>query len=254
MTLTVVIENAVLYGVSDDNACQRVATVYIDGDRFSVVAPAKLTGESLQHIGHFDVREPSKDALDWGADLIVTDNRRSLTLSAVEDELKRQKRDRNRAAGRTPGSIYRDAQICINGHVRSSGGLQINSGEHCNKCGQVCIEDCLKCGEPIRGQVADSFRVGYDVPSFCHACGNPYPWMEELLKTAKELLWHDEKLKLEDREKVWDCLRYVMSDPKADLVPAKKTLIGIYLAKAGDFTRESIENIIAKIAIESMKG
>jgi hypothetical protein len=39
-------------------------------------------------------------------------------------------------------------------------------------------------------------------------------------------------LGLEDRQKLWDLLQYVMSDPKSDIVPAKKKLIEINLSKA----------------------
>jgi len=78
MALTVVIENTVLHGVADDDVCQRVATAYIDGERYTVVAPAKLTGECLQHMGHFSVHEPSKDALDWGSEFLVTDQRKGV--------------------------------------------------------------------------------------------------------------------------------------------------------------------------------
>jgi len=254
MSLSVVIENAVLHGVADDNACQRIATAYINGDRYTVVAPAKLTGEALQHVGHFSVREPSKDALDWGAEFVVTDGRKGAILKAVAEELQKRKRDENRAERRTPDGIYYDAQICIRGHVRSSGGFPFKSGEHCTKCGSPCIDDCQKCREPIRGQNANSDFTGYAAPSFCHGCGRPYPWMEDRFQTAKELLYHDDRLLQQDREKLWDLLQYVMSDPKSDLVPAKKKLISINLEKATTATREFVENIIAKYAAEMSKG
>jgi hypothetical protein len=87
-------------------------------------------------------------------------------------------------------------------------------------------------------------------PSFCHKCGRPYPWMEERLQTAKELLSHDEKLSLEEREKLWDLLRYVMSDPKSDLTPAKKKLFEIKIAKALPARREFFLDFMAKLAAE----
>jgi len=253
MALTVVIENTVLHGVADDDVCQRVATAYIDGERYTVVAPAKLTGECLQHMGHFSVHEPSKDALDWGSEFLVTDQRKGVILNAVAEELRKRKRDANRPVGRTPDGIYYDAQICIRGHVQSSGGFPFTPGQHCSKCGSPCIEDCQKCGEPIRGQVANSNFLGYDAPYFCHACGTAYPWMQDRLQTARELLYHDDKLLLEEREKLWDLLQYVLSDPKSDLVPAKKKLIDINLGKATAATREFVENIIAKYAAEMSK-
>ena len=78
--------------------------------------------------------------------------------------------------------------------------------------------------------------------------------MAERLNTARELLWNDDKLSLEERESLWGLLQYVMSDPKSDLVPAKRKLIDIKLEPALAATREFIENIIAKSIAETLKS
>ena len=78
--------------------------------------------------------------------------------------------------------------------------------------------------------------------------------MAERLNTARELLWYDDKLSLEERESLWGLLQYVMSDPKSDLVPAKRKLIDIKLEPALAATREFIENIIAKSIAETLKS
>ncbi len=70
----------------------------------------------------------------------------------------------------------------------------------------------------------------------------------------RELLYHDDKLTMDDRTKLWDDLQYVMSDPKADLVPSKKKLIEIRLGKATGYVREIILDLIAKTAAEVVKG
>ena len=77
--------------------------------------------------------------------------------------------------------------------------------------------------------------------------------MEDRLQTAKELLWHDDKLSPEEREKLWGILQYVMSDPKSDLVPAKKKLFEIGIAKALPATREFFLELMAKLAAEMLK-
>jgi hypothetical protein len=77
--------------------------------------------------------------------------------------------------------------------------------------------------------------------------------MEDRLQTAKELLYHDDKLSQEDREKLWDLLRYVMSDPKSGLVPAKRKLIEINLAKATASIREAVLDLLAKYFAEMSK-
>lgn len=71
---------------------------------------------------------------------------------------------------------------------------------------------------------------------------------------SRDLLWHDDNLTLDDREKLWDLLQYVMSDPKSDLVPAKRKLIDIDLKKAASLTRELTTDLIAKYFAEMSKG
>jgi hypothetical protein len=52
---------------------------------------------------------------------------------------------------------------------------------------------------------------------------------------------------------MWDLLKYVMSDPKSDLVPAKKKLIEISLGKAAAATRDFVTDLLAKYAAEMSK-
>ena len=68
------------------------------------------------------------------------------------------------------------------------------------------------------------------------------------------VLYHDEKLSIDDKNKLWDQLKYVISDPKSTLVPAKKKLIEFDLAKAASVTREFVLDAIARIAVEAAKG
>lgn len=77
--------------------------------------------------------------------------------------------------------------------------------------------------------------------------------MEDRLQTARDLLWRDDKLLLEDRERLWGLLQYVMSDPKADMVPAKRKLIEIDLGKAAAATREIVLDLVAKCIVEAAK-
>jgi hypothetical protein len=41
------------------------------------------------------------------------------------------------------------------------------------------------------------------------------PWMDDKLKTAKDLLFYDDKLTYEERKELWGLLQYVMSNPKS---------------------------------------
>src|SRR5262249_51219879 len=112
---------------------------------------------------------------------------------------------------------------------------------------------CPRCSEGIRGIGTQQHKTGYLLPRYCHSCGRPYPWMEEKLRTARELLDHDDKLTFDDKTSLWDDLQYVMSDPKADLVPAKRKLIHIKLETASSFVRETLTELLAKTIAESLK-
>jgi hypothetical protein len=253
MAEKVVIENAVLRGSDHDDLLQKVAKVYVHGEEIRILAPPKATGSALEWSDHWSVREPNKESFGVEDVLPNTDFRRSLAIQAVKEELQKLIRDANRPMGMNPDGLYYDAQICLNGHVQSAGGFPFKQGEHCNKCGADCIDECLKCKTPIRGMVANTNWIGYDAPSFCHACGHPYPWMEDRLQTAKELLYHDDKLSLEEREKLWGLLQYVMTDPKSDMAPAKKKLFEIGVAKALPATREFFLDLMAKLGAEMLK-
>jgi hypothetical protein len=78
--------------------------------------------------------------------------------------------------------------------------------------------------------------------------------MEDKLQTARRLLAKDDKLTYEDREELWSDLQYVMSNPKADLVPAKKKLIEINIGKAGTLVKELFTDIVAKTTAEVLKS
>jgi hypothetical protein len=166
---------------------------------------------------------------------------------------------RNRRTGDTIYEGYDTSQICENGHVITRTAESWGKGnveDYCSKCGSKTVTACKHCDQKIRGFLHGSGPSGHEEPppNFCHTCGKPYPWMENRLQTAKELLYDDDKLSQEDREKLWDLLRYVMSDPKSDLVPAKKKLIGIKLGKATATIREALLDLLAKYFAEMSKS
>jgi hypothetical protein len=247
----VVIKQTVLYGSDQPDILQRVATVYIDGREYRVSAPTEAKGHALDWVPHFYVRQ-----LDGNSEIEVRDALGILALKLVKEELEKQKRDErddNRAIGMNPDGIHCDAQICLKGHVLHCDGTPFDSKDHCTKCGAACIDECPHCREPIRG-VEKRRPASYSRPQYCHACGRPYPWMEDRLQTARELLYHDEKLTMDDRTKLFEELQYVMSDPMGGLAPAKKKLIEIRLGKATGYVREFILDLLAKTAVEATKG
>jgi hypothetical protein len=195
-----------------------------------------------------------------GAELSIDDDEIARPIiSLVEAELKRNALDSDIWSFGNDGRFY-PALICLHGHAIHVDGKDLlkpdssKKEEHCETCGSKCIRACMHCKAPIRGKGAGPMSRGdYALPAFCYNCGKAYPWMADRLETARDLLWHDDKLTFEDREKLWGLLQYVMSDPKSDLVPAKKKLIEINLGKAASATREFVVEFLAKYAAEMSK-
>jgi hypothetical protein len=250
MAAKVVIENSVLRGSQQEQFLQRVATVYLDGgDEFRVMAPSKATGDALEWRKQFQVHQPTAHRYNT-----VTDGRSGSIVQKVEEELERRKLNSEIwRSGTNPDGRYVAAQICLRGHVLNVNGTDFERGEHCPQCGESCIDACPQCKVAIRGGEIYASVSDYQLPYFCHKCGRPYPWMEDRFQTAKELLIHDDKLLLEEREKLWGLLQYVMSDPKSDMAPAKKKLFEIGIAKALPATREIFLDFMAKLGAEMLK-
>jgi hypothetical protein len=257
MALKVVIENAFLKGSQDESMLQRVATVYPEGGgEFRVLAPPKATGDALDWLKQWQVRQPDPEPLGFGGEIVITDGRSGSVVNQVVNALEQRKLESDIWNwGEHPDARFYAAQICMRGHVQSADGKnKFNRDEHCQQCGDPCIDSCQKCKAPIRGGGAWGSPSDYVRPSFCYKCGRPYPWMEDCLATARELLWHDDKLDESDREKLWRILQYVMSDPKSDLVPAKKKLFEIGIGKALPATREFFLDLMAKLGAEMLKS
>lgn len=148
------------------------------------------------------------------------------------------------------------AQICLQGHVRSSDG-RFEKGGNCTKCGAACIDECQNCRAPLRGLLlADSSLQHYPLPFFCYAseCGLPYPWMQDKLGTAHELLHDNNNLSFAELDELWELLRFVMSDPNSEWAPAKTKLITMKLAKVNKESREFLLDFTAKVAAEVAKA
>ncbi|HLY98602.1 MAG TPA: DUF2321 domain-containing protein [Candidatus Angelobacter sp.] len=233
---------------------QIVARVYPDGgEEFRVSAPEKATGDVLDWLPQLKVRTNSKEP--FGGEEIITDGRSGFFITCVEEKLRQQKLDADIwRSGTNPDGRYVAAQICLRGHILKADGMDFERGEHCPQCGEVGIDSCKHCKAAIRGGEVSAHPDNYKRPNFCHKCGRAYPWMEDRLKTAKELLNHDDKLSYDERENLWGLLQYVMSDPKSDLVPANKKLIEISLANAATVTRDLVTDFMAKYFAEMSKS
>jgi len=250
MNIKVALKQAVLQGSNHSEMLQRIAVVYIDAKGYTVYAPPAATGNAVEWFDHWHVHHPGDG---FGEVDVTHDALGVLAKRETLEVLKNTTREAIQKTGKHPDGRHSMAQICLKGHVRCCDGDPIEAGIHCIQCGAPCIDECERCKDPILGALVYQPKT-FVFPLYCHKCGAPYPWMEERLTTARELLRHDDKLTQEDRQALWSDLQYVMSDPKSDLVPAKKKLVEIMLGKASPYVRDAILDLIAKTFAEMAKG
>lgn len=151
---------------------------------------------------------------------------------------------------------YDTAQVCLNGHVITSmaGSSPELRKEYCPKCGSKTIMKCQNCASEIPGHyhvkgVID-FGGTFTPPAYCHKCGKPFPWTEENLKAARELI---DLSNIDESEKqaIKDDLPSLLSDTPRTKVAATK--MSIFLSKAGREVGSAMRDILVNIASEAAK-
>jgi len=71
---------------------QRVATVYPEGGgEFRVLAPPKATGDALDWMKQWQVRQPDPEPLSFGGEIVVTDGRNHSIMQQVANALEQRK-------------------------------------------------------------------------------------------------------------------------------------------------------------------
>jgi hypothetical protein len=152
---------------------------------------------------------------------------------------------------------YDAAQVCVNGHLITT--FFHTQPEHnkrfCDECGSATTYACSKCSAEIRGHYYQPGVMDLTIPgpppSFCHNCGNPYPWTEQRLTAARaiaedaELL--DEKEKEVLKESVDELVRNKPGAPGA-AVKYKKLA-----TKAGRQVAEALRSILVDVVSEAIK-
>lgn len=120
---------------------------------------------------------------------------------------------------------YETAQICENGHVLTSCFSSTDREvAFCPECGAKTITACPHCGKPIRGHgvyVGVIAMSHYQRPSYCHACGKPYPWTERALSRAKQIA-DAAGLSVLEKNEIVSSLEQIAADSPEAKVSAEK--------------------------------
>ncbi|WP_291636477.1 DUF2321 domain-containing protein [Clostridium sp.] len=151
-------------------------------------------------------------------------------------------------------STYDTAQICKNGHVITSyaNGYASSRENYCSDCGSQTMMQCPKCNQAIKGSATEYGYLGtYIAPSYCYACGNPFPWTSEKLSVARELIELDSNLLDEDITELSNNMEFLISEtPRTNLAAMK---FKKFLSKAGSTTASALKDILVDIASETAK-
>ncbi len=172
--------------------------------------------------------------------------------------------------------FYHQALVCEYGHLISGdcSTLANSPTPYCPQCGKPCISTCPSCGAPIRGDCYKRLPIyrrscsssfwddssachtrepeGFKgntiaqcvVPSYCHACGSPYPWTESLIHEAENLVDLMDELTPEQKSALKECFPSLISDmpttSRHSLIAAK------ILQSASTIAKTALQNLLAE--------
>ena len=125
----------------------------------------------------------------------------------------------------------------------------------CQICGGKTITHCPSCQSPIRGYYHVEGVISFSetpVRSYCHHCGNPYPWAEEKIQSLKELIEFDEKSTTQQKEVAISAIPDILVETPKTQVSAIE--MKRFLASAGNLTRDAVTNLLVAISCEAAKG
>ena len=152
---------------------------------------------------------------------------------------------------------YQVAQVCPNGHVATTAADQHPELREafCSQCGEATITQCPKCSASIRGgyYVEGVFGFGgdYQPPAFCHNCGNAFPWTEQKIASAVELVEVDAELPAEELEQFRADLAELTKDsPKTQVASLRFKKV---MTKVGASVASGVRDIVVDVLSEAAK-
>ena len=151
---------------------------------------------------------------------------------------------------------YDTAQICKRGHVINSyyNEYPDHRQSFCGTCGEATITECPSCRAAIRGSYDYDGPVvppPYSPPSYCHACGKPYPWTALKLEAAKELVAEVDGLDAEERRLLQQSLDDLVTDsPKTEVASLRFKRL---MKKVGKESYDAVKTVVTDLVSESIK-
>jgi hypothetical protein len=151
------------------------------------------------------------------------------------------------------GGQYDDALICASGHVINSAARArpVHNAPFCPRCGMRAIEKCLKCDTKVRGGYSHAGLAGYRVPAFCHACATAFPWTENRLQAARDLVLEAAKLTEEERQELGRSLDDLVKDtPRTPVAVLRFKTLAL---KAGGFIASGLREVLSDAVSDEVR-
>src|ERR1044072_8277413 len=151
---------------------------------------------------------------------------------------------------------YDIAQICLNGHVITS-GIDTYPNEKksfCDRCGERTIINCenKSCNSGwIRGLKESEPNAPYLAPNHCRHCGSSFPWFERKREAANKLIEEHSKLSSEDKQLLMKSIDEIIKDTPETMVATER--FKRLIVKMGKETAKALRDIVVDIASESAK-
>ena len=153
--------------------------------------------------------------------------------------------------------FYCVAQVCKNGHLindQANVHILVNK-DFCPKCGAETITSCPACRATIQGAYKTDTTViprsNSSLDSFCYNCGKPYPWTQAALLAAAGLIYEEECIPDDLKDRTVDSLKDIIVETPQTTLAA--TRIKKCLLSAGNFTAEGIRQFVIDFGCELAK-
>lgn len=162
---------------------------------------------------------------------------------------------RGGGGGRRTPSHYKTAQICLNGHmITDNTENEERCSKFCRSCGVATITACQRCKADIRGEyhAEGVFSTrNAAVHSFCHECGEAYPWAAAKIKAARDMADELDELSAEEKERLKGTLNdLIRTTPQTEIAVVRFKKL---LAKAGNAGANAMRDIVVDLASEAAK-
>ena len=153
---------------------------------------------------------------------------------------------------------YGTAIICRSGHVVNA-CVQSQREEHhayCSKCGSDVITACPSCEASIPGaRIVPRVDITPPrlkfAPKYCPQCGSPYPWTQQAIEAAVDLIIESNRSLEASRQKIEQTLVDVVRETPRTAVAVAR--IREWLADASAASAAAFERVLTNVVSDVVK-